>query len=198
MVVEQNDDKLFNRGTLINAGIREAIEQAYDRRVLIDCIVTHDVDVLPYPGVPYTSCAVPIHLSSEVDRRGWTVPYKEWIGSVISMRPQDWLLINGFSNEYRGWGKEDDELFFRLRDNGLTKEPQLPYRPPKGHGKFMSVFVDSEKGRSDHGNIKRNAERLLRWQKEPLLWQKDGLSQARYNILSEEYGNNYSHIKISF
>ena len=40
LIIEQTDDKPFNRGKLLNVGIKENIDQ-------FDIVITHDVDVLP-------------------------------------------------------------------------------------------------------------------------------------------------------
>ena len=45
------------------------------------------------------------------------VPYPQSSGGSVAMKPEHWLEANGFSNDYLGWGGEDDELFHRfLRD----------------------------------------------------------------------------------
>jgi hypothetical protein len=40
-----------------------------------DCVVLHDVDLVPHPGVPYTECDSPIQLGSELEHFNWGVPY---------------------------------------------------------------------------------------------------------------------------
>ena len=41
------------------------------------------------------------------------VPYTTIFGGVIAFKPNEWRAINGFSNQYFGWGGEDDDLFHR-------------------------------------------------------------------------------------
>ena len=143
MVVEQDDDELFNKGFLVNAGLRLLASEEPD--LLSDihqagqpdlgggphtCIVQHDVDFLPADTVDYTSCAWPRQLSSEIEcaesvyngPRPFTVPYPHSFGGVVSMRPAHWQAVNGFSNHYPGWGGEDDDLFQRVRQSGLLAQ----------------------------------------------------------------------------
>ena len=40
-------------------------------------------------------------------------------GGVVAMRPEHWRAVNGFSNDYHGWGGEDDDLFLRAHWSGL-------------------------------------------------------------------------------
>ena len=40
-------------------------------------------------------------------------------GGIVGMSLKHWRAINGFGNNYFGWGGEDDELHHRLRLNGL-------------------------------------------------------------------------------
>ena len=38
------------------------------------------------------------------------MPYRSYVGGVISFPPLSYENINGFSNMYFGWGGEDDDL----------------------------------------------------------------------------------------
>ena len=43
------------------------------------------------------------------------------------MSLKHWRMINGFGNNYFGWGGEDDELHHRLRLNGLLYGDCYPH-----------------------------------------------------------------------
>ena len=45
--------------------------------------------------------------------------YKQFLGGVLSFRPHDFARINGFPNDYWGWGLEDDQLGLRMAHNGI-------------------------------------------------------------------------------
>lgn len=38
------------------------------------------------------------------------------------MNREQFQTMNGMSNQYWGWGLEDDEFFLRIRDSGLVVE----------------------------------------------------------------------------
>jgi N-terminal domain of galactosyltransferase len=40
--------------------------------------------------------------------------YPEFFGGVTAMRGDHFEKLNGFPNQYYGWGGEDDELWYRL------------------------------------------------------------------------------------
>ena len=42
------------------------------------------------------------------------ITYAEIFGGVTLFTPQQFRVVNGFSNEFYGWGGEDDDMFNRL------------------------------------------------------------------------------------
>ena len=103
-VIEQNDNKPFNRGKLLNVGARIAIKEGFDYFAL------HDVDMLPLKGVDYSYSETPIHLVSKINK---DIPFMDYFGGVTLFNVHDYKLVNGYSNEYWGWGFEDDDLLYR-------------------------------------------------------------------------------------
>ena len=50
------------------------------------------------------------------------------VGAAFSLYKDDYIKINGFDEEYRGWGKEDDDISWRLYKAGLKlKHISLKY-----------------------------------------------------------------------
>ncbi|GMH74833.1 hypothetical protein TrRE_jg9405 [Triparma retinervis] len=133
--IEQHDSKPFNRAWLTNVGLTEVMKTL----PTVQCIVQHDVDRYPKLYVDYTDCETPIQLSAENDEFNGGIPYREYAGGVVSLSPKHWKLINGMSNEYHGWGGEDDDLHYRLRENGLLAPSGSIRRPKKGMGQFNVV-----------------------------------------------------------
>jgi hypothetical protein len=105
-VIEQYDLKLFNRGRLLNIGYKIAISQG------CDYICFHDVDMLPEEA-DYSYPMKPTHLASNLSSYNYSVPYDEYFGGVTLFNKYDFELVNGYSNEYWGWGYEDDDLLNR-------------------------------------------------------------------------------------
>ena len=44
------------------------------------------------------------------------------MGGIVLMRKKDFVHINGFPNDFWGWGGEDDEFGDRIRDAGIPIE----------------------------------------------------------------------------
>ena len=114
VIVEQCDKKPFNRGRLLNIG--------YDfLKNDCDYFCIHDIDMIPmdadYSFVPY-----PCHLNNELSSCDYDIPYDTYFGGVTLFPKEDFELINGYSNQYWGWGFEDDDLFWRCLDLGLPTD----------------------------------------------------------------------------
>lgn len=50
-----------------------------------------------------------------------SLPYPQYFGGVSALTPDQYLKMNGFPNEYWGWGGEDDDI--------ATRSDFLPPRP---------------------------------------------------------------------
>ena len=42
-----------------------------------------------------------------------SLPYPQYFGGVSALTPDQYLKMNGFPNEYWGWGDEDDDIAAR-------------------------------------------------------------------------------------
>ncbi|KPP58741.1 hypothetical protein Z043_123405, partial [Scleropages formosus] len=99
----------FNRAKLMNVGFREAM-----REEDWDCLFFHDVDLIPEDDRnTYTCEAHPKHAAIAMDKFGYKLPYKMYFGGVSALTPQQYLRMNGFPNNYWGWGGEDDDIGLR-------------------------------------------------------------------------------------
>lgn len=111
VIVEQSQEKMFNRGKLFNIGFRE-MEQRYPA----DCYVFHDVDLIPINLNNIYACSnKPRHMCSALDVFDFQVPYQRSFGGVVALTKRQFQNVNGYSNSFFGWGGEDDEFFFRVR-----------------------------------------------------------------------------------
>lgn len=99
VIVEQEDGKLFNRGQLINIGFKEYIDKS-------KYMFTHDVDICPSE-----KCVRDIYSKiPETDIMGIYTSYWDTLGGIIKMSAPTYAEINGFPNNYWGWGVEDKAL----------------------------------------------------------------------------------------
>ena len=110
-VVEQNDDgRKFNRGQLLNIGFEEAEKEGFDN------FIFHDADLIPSDELKeyyeYAPKDKPVHIAAVWDRYGGNQKY---FGGIVAFNKQMFNRINGYPNNFWGWGGEDDELFNRTR-----------------------------------------------------------------------------------
>ena len=111
-IIEQSDDKPFNRGKLLNAGYKYALDKG------CDYFVFHDVDMLP-EDVDYSYSDKPLHLATHLQEHDYETTFFDYFGGVTMFTKEDFKTINGFSNDYWGWGFEDDDLLIRCIESDL-------------------------------------------------------------------------------
>uniref|UniRef100_A0A3B5MPD4 UDP-Gal:betaGlcNAc beta 1,4- galactosyltransferase, polypeptide 2 n=1 Tax=Xiphophorus couchianus TaxID=32473 RepID=A0A3B5MPD4_9TELE len=107
------DEKLgedtFNRAKLLNVGYTEALKDAE-----YDCFIFSDVDLIPMDDRNLYHCYdQPRHFAIAMDKFGFRLPYAGYFGGVSGLSKKQFLKINGFPNEYWGWGGEDDDIYNR-------------------------------------------------------------------------------------
>lgn len=127
-IVEQADDRPFNRGALLNLGALKAIAEGCTE------LCFHDVDLIP-KDVDYGIVLGewPVELVKEV-KGGEAVAYN-YFGGAAMVLTRLFLDVNGYSNSYEGWGYEDDDFLLRLYQAGYTECSagfQTPYTSGKG------------------------------------------------------------------
>lgn len=122
-IAHQKDDKPFNRGKLLNIAYTEALKDG------CDYFTFHDIDLLPMDGhADYSYPADnPVHISTEIDEWDFKPPYKENFGGCVIFTKEQFEKINGFANDYWGWGAEDDDLFWRAKSKNLIETIRTPY-----------------------------------------------------------------------
>jgi hypothetical protein len=125
VVVEQTDGLPFNRGYTLNIGFHIA-RRYHD----YSHYVFHDVDLIPQQA-DYSFPHCPTHLSAATGQFLYDVPYENSFGGVVLFNQDDFEAVNGFSNNYWGWGREDYDLRCRCLKVGL----KIERRP----GRFISL-----------------------------------------------------------
>ena len=115
-IAEQTDDRPFNYGKLCNVVVKEISEE-------YTYFAFHDIDMLPISDeCDYGYPDVPIQLSTQVQVHKYKLPYVQYFGGVILINREDFEEANGYSNEYWGYGFEDLDLLFRLKESGAYLE----------------------------------------------------------------------------
>ena len=84
-----------------------------------DYFVFHDVDMLT-EDVDYSYSDKPLHLVTHLQEHDYETTFFDYFGGVTMFTKEDFESINGFSNEYWGWGFEDDDLLIRCVEKNLN------------------------------------------------------------------------------
>ena len=115
-ISEQTDDRPFNYGKLCNVASKEVgNEYTY--------FAFHDIDMLPISDeCDYSYPDSPTHLATNVEAHNNELPYPQYFGGVILISREDFEKVNGYSNEYWGYGFEDLDLLYRLQRSGAYLE----------------------------------------------------------------------------
>ncbi|KAK2492563.1 hypothetical protein MC885_020757 [Smutsia gigantea] len=180
-VINQAGESMFNRAKLLNIGFQEALKD-YD----YNCFVFSDVDLIPMNDHNTYRCfSQPRHISVAMDKFGFSLPYVQYFGGVSALSKQQFLTINGFPNNYWGWGGEDDDIFNRLVFRGMSVS-----RPNTIVGKCRMIR---------HSRDKKNEPNPQRFDriahtKETML--SDGLNTLTYQVLDIQRYPLYTKITV--
>ena len=179
-IIEQsNDGNKFNRGKLLNIGFDIASEEKFD------VFIFHDVDLLPAEDLLEFYCALPpagkpCHIARVWDRYNANPKY---MGGIVAWNAEDYKAINGYPNNYWGWGGEDDEMMRRCvthfgKDFHMTA-------PTSGTLTDLEKMDLTEKlgflrKHSEWKNLQKNELEA----EHSSTWKKNGLSNLKYEIVT--------------
>lgn len=180
-IINQNGDDTFNRAKLLNVGYAEALKE-YD----YNCFVFSDVDLIPMDDRNTYKCfSQPRHLSVSMDKFGFKLPYNQYFGGVSSMSKEQFLKINGFPNNYWGWGGEDDDIFNRLSSKGMSIS-----RPSGAIGKCRMIRHERDKQNDP------NPQRFDRIAHTRETMHKDGINSLSYKVVKVEKDKLFTKITV--
>ena len=175
LVVEQTHGKRFNRGATINIGYDYYNNPEYN-------YITQDVDTNPNEiSLPYYAQELKLNEILSI------YSYSESVGGITKFKGSDFVDINGFPNDFWGWGHEDKDFMNRIlfRNKNITRvfktdntNISIPY---------FDVFQDN--------HIKEPCDKYMQsyitWnylskEQKELYILSNGLSTLNYNIIKEE------------
>ena len=98
------------------------------------------------------------------------------------MRREHYLLVNGYSTEYWGWGGEDDDMYSRIVSKNLQVE-----RPPAAIARYNMVKHTHQQLNPARLKVLREARRRLNF---------EGVNNVRYKLLKTRLFHLYTHVLI--
>ena len=177
-IIEQTDDKPFNRGKLLNVGFSIAKDTC-------EYVCFHDVDMLPLKA-DYSFPDLPTHLATAVEQFNFEMPYPTYFGGVTLFNIQDFESINGYANEYWGWGAEDDDLQFRCKIAGLSIDSRKGFFSSLSHVKAVE----------NDPLVLANQDKLEELLYGPTELPKEGLKTLDYIIIHEKIEGKVQTYKV--
>ena len=190
--IHQNNNNLFNRAALFNIGYKYLVKN----NINFDYICFHDIDLLPQTSdCDYTYDETPKQLVSMTDK---VKNDNEYLGGVVIMTRKIFKKINGYSNQFEGWGGEDNDLKNRLINNNITWSMKdgiyktLPHTindfttNPYYNNSMSFTKLGTEDGLINMDEISIESEFNY------------NNSNFEYKILNVENDKNFLHIKTDF
>ncbi|XP_064358151.1 beta-1,4-galactosyltransferase 1 isoform X2 [Dromaius novaehollandiae] len=180
-VINQDGEEEFNRAKLLNIGFAEALKE-YD----YDCFVFSDVDLIPMDDRNIYKCySQPRHLSVSMDKFGFRLPYNQYFGGVSALSKEQFTKINGFPNNYWGWGGEDDDIYNRLVFKGMGIS-----RPDAVIGRCRMIRHSRDRKNEP------NPERFDRIAHTRETMSSDGLNTLSYKVVKNDKYPLYTKITV--
>ncbi|XP_048789713.1 beta-1,4-galactosyltransferase 4 [Lagopus muta] len=182
-VIHQAGSTTFNRAKLLNVGYLEALKEEN-----WDCFIFHDVDLVPENDFNIYMCdRQPKHLVVGRNSTGYRLRYQGYFGGVTALTRDQFSKVNGFSNNYWGWGGEDDDLRIRVE-----MQKMRVMRPAADVARYTMISHNRDLGNEE------NSQRMKLLRQVSKTWKTDGLNSCSYRLLSVEHNPLYINITVDF
>lgn len=176
-IIEQYDQRPFNRAKLFNIGYVYALK--YD----FPCLVLTDVDLIPmHLGQLYACTQQPRHMCASLDEFRFNLPYRGLFGGVVAIESETFARVNGMSNIYYGWGGEDDDFYGRLK----AKDIDICRFSPK-YSQYTMLR---------HAKEKPNEHRMDYLRNGPQRYHSDGLNSLVFEEKGIKLHNLFTHVLV--
>ena len=177
VVVEQNNDKLFNRGLLLNIAFKE-----YESKTKY--FFTHDVDMNPTKEIIKT-----VYTIEDIDMCRVSSAHGTSLGGIIKAKHNVIFDINGFPNNIWGWGVEDRALYYRccMKNINITHNTKQSFNilPHKSN---VVQYTGEKKNISDIWSP-NHIDKLDDKRKDDLIM-SSGLNNLEYTVISKKNINH--------
>jgi hypothetical protein len=178
IVVEQEKGKPFNRAKLLNIGAVEAFRSGATH------VVTHDVDMIPIEA-DYTPADC-IHLAGRAEQFGYKMPFNRYFGGVNMFSKWVFEKVNGYSNEYWGWGAEDCDMLIRCERTRIRIQRRKCMYNSLSHVHGLELADSGDMYAANMARLKKRVPPSL-----------DGLTTLSHTVVSDEQMSGYRLITVS-
>jgi hypothetical protein len=198
-IIEQSHDGYeFNIGKLKNIGFELANKlsnKKFESYIFTDIDLIPDYDLIQYFGKKFK---FPISLAArgtryeDFDKK----INKIFVGGMLQFSGKLFEKINGYANNYFGWGGEDDDFFTRMAINNIytVGYPKVGMVIDNEENEKMITINDFRNKKPDLEVEKHKYEKLFIDIKH---WSKNGLNSLNYNILkTTEINKNTTQILV--
>lgn len=184
-LIEQCDDKPFNRAKLLNIGFVSSQDKA-------DYFCFHDIDLLPINAeCDYSPVVGVCKMSYYVSQFNFVTRPTDELGGVTLIDKESFIKVNGYCNLYYGWGVEDNDFGLRCKTKNVPfslrkgRYLSLPHKP-NGDTYGGTTSENTIKNRKIFSEIINNKKSLF----------DDGIDTLEYNLLGNNKNENFIHIKV--
>ncbi len=208
LIEQSQDNKKFNIGKLKNIGfdLANKSNKKYNFFIFIDIDILPDKKLIPYFFKKIRGVSCLAFRGSRYQNKDSNKDYNnDFFGSCLGFDSNTFEKINGYPNNFWGWGGEDDCLKNRCKINKINI-----YIPKIG--KIIDLEVNSNNNQISLENkfnnlkIKRlyeenKIEKILLDYK---IWNKNGLNSLNYDIinskkiLNENYELYYFKVNLKY
>ena len=188
-IVEQAQGKRFNKAKINNAGFLE-IQKKYPQ---YDRFLFNDVDNYPLDkdSINYNTPLRGIH---------HFFGHTFCLGGFFMLRKNDFNKINGYPNDYWGWGGEDVDIQHRAKILGVEiVRDKFIDRNKNGTLKLISDHItkNEETKRKNRPNSDKLKKNIVKYKNNPSIIGLNGLNNCDYKVLkTEDYAKNIERILI--
>ena len=177
LIVEQSNDKLFNRGKLLNIGVHYTNNED-------TLFITHDVDVNPIALKTIDLYNLNV---DENEIIGIYTSECNTLGGLIKFKGKTFNCINGFPNNFWGWGTEDKCLQNRAEFYNIKISKNIKNKD-ENRFEYFNIF--------DHaGRVRHPHEYGIHWHNEYNIFKN--LSRENKEVIIKSSGliNIDYHVK---
>ena len=187
VIIEQDwNNKLFNRGCLLNIGVKE-----YQNKTVH--YITHDIDINPNENMILKYYIDPIR---DNNIKGIFTSVHNTLGGIIKFNYNTFIKINGFPNDIWGWGHEDKALQNRAEFNQIRIEKNILNNDPNVSNYLLRFNDIDDRVKPSNFNYLYNKYYNNKSNIQDIL--SSGMNNLQYKILEKININDYVElIKVS-